>query len=65
MEENNTSKKDVIRREICQILTRGTAIDHNPNDYSSRFLLVIFEEHLKFGIVLVDTTTHEFYIGEF
>ena len=64
MEEINTSKKDVIRREICQILTRGTCVDHNPADYSSRFMMVIFEEQLKFGIVLLDSTTHEFYIGE-
>lgn len=65
MEEINSNKKDVIRREVCQILTRGTAVDHNPADYSSRFLLAIFEEKLKFGVVFVDTTTHEFYVGEF
>lgn len=65
MEEINKSKKDVIRREICQVLTRGTAIDHNLADYSSRFLLAIFEDQLKFGVMFVDTTTHEFYVGEF
>lgn len=65
MEETTSSQKDIVRREICQILTRGTAVDHNPTDYSSRFLLAIFEDHLRFGVLFVDTTTHEFYIGEF
>ena len=58
-------KDELVRREICQILTRGTAIENSEIDYASRFLLCIFEDSLQYGIVLCDTTTHEFHIGEF
>ena len=34
-------------------------------DYSSRFCLCIVEEDLNFGVVYLDTTTHEFYVGHF
>ena len=65
MEESKKGDKDLVKREICQILTRGTAIENQELDYSSRFVLCIFEENLTFGVVLCDTTTHEFHIGEF
>ena len=64
MEEHKGSK-DVIRREACQVLTRGTYIETNPNDYNSKFLMCIFEESNSIGIVYLDATTHEFHIGEF
>jgi len=65
MEEEAKSKEELVRREICQILTRGTYIEHQELDYSSRFFLSIYEENLNFGITLIDTTTHEIYLGEF
>lgn len=27
--------------------------------------MAIFEENFKFGVAFVDTTTHEFYLGDF
>ena len=65
MEEYKDSHDDIIRREACQVLTRGTYIETNPSDYSSKFLMCIFEKNSSIGIVYLDTTTHEFYIGEF
>jgi len=65
MEESRKNNNDLVKREICQIITRGTAVDNYENDYSSRFSLTIFEDNLNFGVVLCDTTTHEFHIGEF
>ena len=65
MEEMKRDEEGVVKREVCQILTRGTAIENQELDYSSRFLLAIFEDSLNFGVAFIDTTTHEFYIGEF
>ncbi len=62
--QETKSKDGLIERDVCQILTRGTAIENQELDYSSRFMLALFEDNLQFGLAFVDTTTHEFYIGE-
>ena len=46
-------------------MTRGTYIDEANMDYESRYTIVILERNLEFGIVFLDTTTHEFHVGEF
>ena len=33
--------------------------------YSSKYLMVLIEIENKFGFVFVETTTHEFFFGEF
>jgi len=57
--------EELVRREICQILTRGTYFENIDSGYSSRYALCVFEQYLNFGVVFLDATTHEFYIGEF
>jgi len=57
--------ESVKKREICQIITRGTDIDGQSLDYSSRFFLAIYQDFHNFGLVLCDTTTHEFFMSEF
>jgi len=65
MEDVFTKEETLVRREVCQVLTRGSYTDITDADYASRFTLCIFEYELHFGIVYMDTTTHEFYVGEF
>jgi len=57
--------EELIRREVCQILTRGTYVDDINFGFDSRYTLCIFEQRLNFGVIFIDTTTHEFHIGEF
>jgi DNA mismatch repair protein MSH6 len=63
--KNTDKNEDDVKREVCQVLTRGTYIDQNELDYTSRYTICIFEYILKFGVVFIDTTTHEFLIGDF
>ena len=64
VEESKCKEDDLLKRDVCQILTRGTITENQDLSYSSRFMLAIFEENSTIGLVFVDTTTHEFYIGE-
>ena len=57
--------ESTIERGLCQIHTRGTSIEGQGLDYSSRFLISIYQESSNFGITLCDTTTQDFYIGQF
>jgi DNA mismatch repair protein MSH6 len=63
--ESNAKQDELVRRELCQILTRGTYIDHNELDYSARYSICVFEYINNFGVVFLDTTVQDFYIGEF
>jgi len=67
MEETVQKQTDLIRREVCQILTRGTYFENQALDYDSQFVLCIIKdkENPDFGIVFLDATTHEFHIGQF
>jgi len=52
-------------REVFQILTKGTYAESSTLTYSSQFCLCIYEQDQNIGLVYFDTTTHEFYVGEF
>ena len=57
--------KQSIKREICQIITKGTYIEPNMEEYNSRYCMFIIELYRNFGITYLDTTTHEIFFGEF
>lgn len=60
-----SSEEAVLVKEIGQVHTRGTSIEYQDPNYSSRFVLAIFQRSSQFGVVLCDTTTQDFYIGQF
>lgn len=65
----------VMKREVCQIIDRGTQIFSTgqqklPTSYDSNFMLAIAESKLtpstsRYGICFVDTTIGDFTVGEF
>ncbi len=60
-------KKDAAF-EMYQIVTKGTFIEpnFNNNNLTSRYCLVLTEnKDLQCGFTYMDTTTHEFFMGEF
>lgn len=65
MEESVEKQTDLIRREVCQILTRGTYFENQELGFSSQYLLCVLQEEnsYDFGIVFMDCSTHEFNIG--
>ena len=65
METGQTKEDDVLRREICQILTPGTWTEFDNSGYTPRFCLCLYEKKSAYGIVFLDTTTHDFFVGEF
>ena len=68
IESLKTKESDVAHREVYRVLTRGTYVDSvEPVDssYSPRFCLCLYEYSSSFGVVFMDTTTHEFFLGEF
>lgn len=60
------TKDDVVKRELCQILTVGTLTDDDMlTDSSPNYLLSIKEDILSktYGICYVDTATGNFTVG--
>ena len=65
VKKNQKKDDDRTKKGVHQVITRGTFTDNLDLGYSSQFCLCIFEHRLKFGLVYFDTTTHEFFLGEF
>lgn len=71
----STKFDKVVRREICQISTRGTraytALDIETSTPNSNYLLSLIEKyHLdstfsSFGVCFIDTTIGDFCLGQF
>lgn len=63
----------VVRRELCQVITKGTQVFGQqfdiPHDYEPRYIVAIAEKAsltgLRFGVAFIDTSIGEFNIGEF
>ena len=52
-------------RDIFQVLTRGTYTENPGLTYNSQFCLCLYEHDDNVGLAYFDTTTYEFYVGEF
>ena len=52
-------------REVFQILTKGTYAENPEMTYASQYCLCIYEQGDNVGLVYFDTTTYQFYLGEF
>ena len=65
----------VVKREICQVSTRGTRVytplDVEASTPNSNYLLSLVEKCdlsstiSSFGVCFIDTTIGEFYLGQF
>lgn len=73
---SKTTKFDkVVKREICQISTRGTrvytALDVEASTPNSNYLLSLVEKCPSgsgishYGVCFLDTTIGDFYLGQF
>ena len=62
MEYGSKKEDEILKREVTQIITQGTFVDDEIENYNSRFLMAIVESHStqSFGLAIVDCTTHEF-----
>ena len=75
LKSSNGNKAKVVRREICQITTPGTArgINMDSGDGSGRYLLSLCQKTvnetgdgvLVFGVSFIDTSIGRFYVGQF
>ena len=65
VKKNQKKDDDRTKKGVVQVLTRGTYTENEEIGYSSQFCLCVIEYNLKFGLVYFDTTTHEFFAGEF
>ena len=61
-----TDPNCILRREIVEILTKGTITDENffENSFDQKFLLCLMQKNEKFGLTLVDCMTQTFYFDE-
>jgi len=60
--------KKGVRRDVCQIVSPGTLTNPNmlgPDEASYLLSVTEKEGFIKYGVVFVDCSTAEFYIGEF
>lgn len=71
---SNKEEGEVVRREITQIISRGTNPDYDDEQYEARCLMVVVEAkapvNLKeqrycYGVAIVDCTTNSFYLDQF
>ena len=61
-----TKKDNILKREVVEILTKGTMIEE-PTDKEhsdAKFLLCILQKKNKFGITFVDCMTQSFFFDE-
>ncbi|XP_011703725.1 PREDICTED: probable DNA mismatch repair protein Msh6 [Wasmannia auropunctata] len=71
----STKFDKVVKREICQVSTRGTRVytplDVEASTPNSNYLLSLVEKYdigsttSSFGVCFIDTTIGEFYLGQF
>ena len=57
--------KEESELQIFQVITKGTYVEPNPENLTPRYCLFLTENNQEWGFTYVDTTTHEFFMGEF
>jgi DNA mismatch repair protein MSH6 len=71
LEERNKSLKPgakrehCVRREICNVVTKGIYNDPNSNGFQPKFVLAIKRYGTDIGITFFDLATMKFYVGQF
>ena len=54
-----------VKREISEMVTRGTFIDKENLNYEPKFILAYRKEHDRIGVTFFDVTTLKIFIGSF
>ena len=64
--KDKAEDQHIMKREVTQVITRGTYTEKRSHTYHSQYIMTIVEkpEANHFGVALVDTTTHEIFLGE-
>ena len=67
-ETKGHSKKDekTIKREVCQVFSKGLFIDNSDNNYEAKYLLTIYTDHSNtIGVAILDIAALNIKIGQF
>lgn len=65
METEETKKDVIIKREVIEILSKGTVTNENFwGSSDSKFLLCIVQKNNKFGLCFFDAMTQKFFLDE-
>ena len=56
--------KGIVKREVIEVVTPGTATADSSSSKRNNFLGAVFSGHEKAGFAFLDHSTGEFYIGE-
>jgi len=64
----NAGKKDdkTIKREVCQVLSKGLLVEHGPNNYEAKYILSIYTDQTKtIGVAIIDIAALNIKLGQF
>ncbi|MGL4949916.1 MAG: DNA mismatch repair protein MutS [Anaeroplasmataceae bacterium] len=56
-------QKGIVKREVVKILTPGTYIDIDSNEYSNNFIILLDKVFDEFLLIKLDSSTGEIYIN--
>jgi DNA mismatch repair ATPase MutS len=65
MKKEKGKKEKCVRREICNVVTKGTYKDPNSNSYEPKFVIAIKKHGNEIGVTFFDVATLKFYVGQF
>lgn len=63
--DKSAKKEKCVRREICNVVTKGIYKDPNSQSYEPKFVLAIKRHGQEIGVTFFDVSTLKFYIGQF
>jgi len=63
-QQGRGKKVKLVKREVCEVLTKGTYIDKGT-DYHTRWLMAVVQEEdgFAYGFTLMDASRNLFYVG--
>jgi DNA mismatch repair protein MSH6 len=62
--KRSSANDKLVKRELCNVLTKGTYIAPNSNSYSNKYCVALSVRGLTWGFVVFDVSTLNFYFGE-
>ncbi len=66
--QHSKNKKDdkTIKREVCQVMTKGLYVDPTHADYEAKYILSIYTDHTTLvGVAILDIAALKIKIGQF
>jgi DNA mismatch repair protein MSH6 len=62
--KKKSANEKVIKRELCNVLTKGTYMAPNNNSYNNKYCVALVLKDNTWGFTVFDLTTLCFYFGE-